>query len=174
MQRRKGNFRRCRLQMRLLPLGMFLSPVSFSPDITAATAIPVTRYPASAAMWRLLIATRNPDVALSIPTVVAVMPCPVAMPRRWRRDALAYRRRRPNTDDKLCVGYGASGKKGSKGKCQDFTIHGFEFLSFCNLLLKTLNRTEQKSLSNGTIAVSQPPKCEYCPFSRNKAPQKRV
>jgi hypothetical protein len=84
------------------------------------------------------IPARNPDVGVSIPALVTGMPGPVAMLRRRRRDYLTIVPRRPNADHELrgCGSCCAGGKQGSKGKCQEFTIHFLDFLSYHDLLLK--------------------------------------
>jgi hypothetical protein len=56
--------------LRLVP------PVAFDPDIAATSMIPVTLDPAGVGVGGLGIVSRNPDVAVAVPAVIAVMPGP--------------------------------------------------------------------------------------------------
>jgi hypothetical protein len=113
-----------------------LAPVSFHPDIAATAMCPVAFDPARMRMWRFFIPSRNPNVCVSIPALIAGMPGPVAMLRRWGRNYLALMVGwRPDTDHELRVGGNscAYGKQSAKGKCQKFTIRHFsKFLSCSN------------------------------------------
>jgi hypothetical protein len=65
---------------------MRLAPVAFHPDVAAATAGPVTVDPAGVGMWGLGVISGDPDVAVTVPAVIATVPGPVAMCWGWWRD----------------------------------------------------------------------------------------
>jgi hypothetical protein len=71
--------------------------------------------------WRNVL-TGHPDVGMSIPTVIALMPDPVAMFPRERWDAFVSRRRRTNSDVDLSVG-DAGGEKERAGCAEKLFLH---------------------------------------------------
>jgi hypothetical protein len=73
-------------------------------------------------MGWLLIGTGDPDVALSVPAVVAVVPGPVAVLGRWRRDDFAGRRWRPDADGDLGL-RDAGAEEESAGAEEEILFH---------------------------------------------------
>jgi hypothetical protein len=73
-------------------------------------------------MGRSLIDSGNPDIALSVPAVVAIVPGPVAMLGRRRRNAFAGRRRRTDTDGDLSLCY-TGGEEESAGAEEEILSH---------------------------------------------------
>jgi hypothetical protein len=84
--------------------------VAFDPDVAVATVVPVTVDPVGMGVWWFHIGSGNPDVALTIPTMVAVVPCPVGMLVGRRRNDFMRTLWRTYTDYDLGLGY-ACGKK---------------------------------------------------------------
>jgi hypothetical protein len=58
-----------------------LAPVAFDPDIASVAMIPAAWDPAGVGMRRGNVLTRNPDVGMTVPAMVAGMPDPVAVLR---------------------------------------------------------------------------------------------
>jgi hypothetical protein len=81
-----------------------LAPVPFVPNVTAAFAAPLTRDPDCARMWGTLVAATYPDIAMTIPAMVAWHPNPIAVrARRSRNDFDRTGWGRPNADNDLGV-----------------------------------------------------------------------
>jgi hypothetical protein len=78
--------------------------MTFGPDIAFTSAVPMTVDPAGVWMRRLLIDTGNPDVAVTVPTMIATMPGPIAMLgwRWWNNFMRTFRW--SNTNDNLGLG----------------------------------------------------------------------
>jgi hypothetical protein len=60
--------------------------VSFNPDVASAAMSPVAIYPMGMRVWGLLVNAGDPDIAVAIPAMIAVMPGPITMLGRRRRD----------------------------------------------------------------------------------------
>jgi hypothetical protein len=103
--------------------------VAFAPYITVAMVVPVAVDPASVGVGWGDIGTGDPDVAVSVVTVIAGMPSPVGMLVGWRRNTLHGARRRTDTDYDLGL-CDACGKKECAGG------NGEDFLHLAGLLDK--------------------------------------
>jgi hypothetical protein len=99
-----------------------LAPVPFHPDIAAAAMIPVAIDPASVRVRWLHIRTGNPDVGVTVPTVISSVPGPVSVFGRRGRDSLYRTWRRSNTDNHLGLG-NAGGKKERAGNNREEFLH---------------------------------------------------
>ena len=101
------------------------------PDVASALGTPLAFNPNSAAMGRAAVATGNPDVAVTVPTVIAGDPDPVAV-NGWGRgdDFYGARRRRANADHDLRVGH-ADGEEECAGCGEDLLLHRFCFSMNC-------------------------------------------
>jgi hypothetical protein len=81
---------------------MVLAPVAFNPDVAAASVGPVAADPDGVGVWRFHIVSGNPDVAVAVPAVVAVVPGPAGVLVWWWRDYLnRVRWGRADSDDDL-------------------------------------------------------------------------
>jgi hypothetical protein len=99
------------------------------PDITATPMIPMTLNPAGVGVWWFHIGSRNPDVAIAVPAVIACVPCPVGV-LMWRgRDDFMRSRRGADTDYDPGLG-NACGEKEGAGKCSEQFLHRAISLSY--------------------------------------------
>jgi len=82
--------------------------MAVDPIPAAWAASPVTWHPARVRAWRSSIGSRDPDVAATVPAVIAALPDPVRMADRPDRNDLTHRWRRSNADIdlRLCRGCG--------------------------------------------------------------------
>jgi hypothetical protein len=101
--------------------------VAFCPDVAFTVVIPVSVDPASMSMGWFNVGSGNPYVAISVPAVVAGVPCPVGVLVGCRRNDFMGSLRWSNTDDDLGLGDAYSEKKcaGESGE---------EFFHLANLL----------------------------------------
>ena len=77
-----------------------LTPVAFDHDPAVAAPFPVMGNPNGAIMRRMRPVAMNPYVAVTIPTMIAIVPHPSGM--RWMLMMLNDRRRRCNAHNNLC------------------------------------------------------------------------
>src|SRR5664280_2118381 len=91
--------------------------------------LPTSGNPVGAGAWRLLIGSGDPDVAVSVPALVASVPAPVAvLGRGWRHD-FARMPGRSDGDADLGSGAGyADGEKDGAGCGEDLLLHLFVLL----------------------------------------------
>ena len=64
-------------------IGGRLAPVAIAPDVAAALVDPFASNPDGVSVGWLDIRSADPDVAISVPAVVALMPGPVGVFVRW-------------------------------------------------------------------------------------------
>jgi hypothetical protein len=94
------------------------------PHIASAARAPVTFHPVRVGVGRTLVVAGDPDVAVTVPAVVARVPGPVAVLRGRHGDDLnGARRRRPNADDDLRSGNGSAGGKNKTGNGGKNLLH---------------------------------------------------
>jgi hypothetical protein len=94
------------------------------PDVATALLAPLSGDPNGPAMRRTHVSSGNPNVAVSIPAVVAGNPDPVAVYGRGLWDDFdGARRRRADADNDLRVG-SANGEKEGAGCGKDLSLHG--------------------------------------------------
>jgi hypothetical protein len=85
--------------------------VTIVPDVATALMNPLASNPDGVAMGWLDIGSGDPDVAISVPAMVALMPGPVGVfARRWRH-ALDDVGRGTDANDDLSVGEGSHAQK---------------------------------------------------------------
>jgi hypothetical protein len=63
-----------------------LAPVTFNPDVAVAVVVPVAIDPVGVGVGCLDIGSRDPDVAVAIPALVAGGPGPLGVLVGWGRD----------------------------------------------------------------------------------------
>jgi hypothetical protein len=84
--------------------------VTFYPDVAFAMVIPVAVNPVGVGMRCFDIGSGNPDVAVSVPAMIATVPCPILMLMGWGRDVFDWTLRRTDTNDHLGLGDACSEK----------------------------------------------------------------
>jgi len=102
-----------------------LAPVAGVPDVATTFGAPLAFNPNGSAMGRTLVFSWNPDVAASVPAVVAGDPYIVAV-NGWRSwdNFDGTRRRWADADHDLRVGR-ADGEKNCAGCGEELFLHGF-------------------------------------------------
>jgi hypothetical protein len=75
--------------------------VAFDPDVAVATAVPVALDPTSVGVGWFHVVSGNPDIAVAIPAMVAIVPCPFGMLVGWRRNVLNWALWWTDADDDL-------------------------------------------------------------------------
>ena len=79
-----------------------LAPVAFYPDVAVVVMVPMTFNPAGVGMRRLLVDAGDPDVAVTVPAMVAIVPGPARVFVRRDGDNFDWTRRgRADSDDDL-------------------------------------------------------------------------
>jgi hypothetical protein len=137
-----------------------LAPVSFYEHPGAVVLNPVMRYPDSVWTRRVCIASGNPDVTCSIPTMIARGPY---VSGAWRRTGMFHNdRRRPNADNDLRKRWRNSKSTRKNSEDCEF-LHGLENLHldvWQNILLYLIWFYEVERKRRKIVAlVSQVEKC---------------
>jgi len=101
--------------------GLRLTPVASVPNVAAALLAPLSFHPDSAVMRWAAIDTGHPDIAMSVPAVVAGNPH-VTFVWRGRNDFDWARRRRADAHNNLSIGR-ANGKKYSTDSGKQLLFH---------------------------------------------------
>jgi hypothetical protein len=79
--------------------------MAFDPDIATAMVVPVAIDPARVGVRWFDVVSGNPDVAITVPTMVAGVPCPAGMLVGRGRDNFMGPFRRTDADDDLGLCY---------------------------------------------------------------------
>jgi hypothetical protein len=84
--------------------------VPFSPDVAVVAVIPTTIDPSGVGMWGLLVGSGNPDVAVTVPAMVASVPGPIGVlvGTRWNYLADTSGRADAHYDLRVCYSCGES------------------------------------------------------------------
>jgi hypothetical protein len=102
--------------------------VPFHPDPATAAADPATFDPAGARAWWCNVSAGNPDVAVSIPAVIAGVPGPIAMLGWRRRNDFMRTGGRPNTDNYLSLSHANRQEKSAGKGTEDFVHRTISFV----------------------------------------------
>jgi hypothetical protein len=78
--------------------------MAFHPDVAVAVVVPVAIHPLGMRVGRLDVSSGNPDIGVTVPAMIAGVPCPIRMLMGWGRDMFDGTRRRTDTDDDLSLG----------------------------------------------------------------------
>jgi hypothetical protein len=79
-----------------------VTPVTFDPDVAAVVLVPVTGDPVGVGVGRFDVGSGDPDVAVAVPTMVAIVPGPARVFVRGDRDHFDWTRRgRTDSDHDL-------------------------------------------------------------------------
>jgi hypothetical protein len=92
-----------------------LAPVSFDPDPSIATAIPVAGDPADVGVGWFDVITGDPYVLVAVPAVIAFVPGPAGVLVGWRRDYFNRTRWRGTDADDYLGLHDACGEKECAG-----------------------------------------------------------
>jgi hypothetical protein len=105
-----------------------LAPAAVDPDIAAALVYPAAVDPDGSVTGRGSIGTRDPDVAGTVPAMVAMAPGPIGMSVGARRNDFAWRYRWPDPDDDLGIGDTCGKEKTTNGSEKNFFHRAISFV----------------------------------------------
>jgi hypothetical protein len=99
-----------------------LSPVTFDPDVAVAVVVPVAIDPAGMGVGWLNVGSRNPDVAITVPPMVAGVPRIVGVLVGRGRDVFNGAGRRTDADYDLGL-CDTCGEKECAGDSGEYFFH---------------------------------------------------
>jgi hypothetical protein len=94
--------------------------VTFDPDVAVAVVIPMTVNPMGVSVRRLNVGSGNPDVAVTIPAVIASVPGPVGVLVRGRRNDFMWPFGRTDANDDLSLCNSRGEQKAAGGSEKEF------------------------------------------------------